>query len=167
MTDFHHTIDDHGFLCGTIRKSMVNAFNRQRVVESPPPDDVLGQFEKWRWVGAAWVKCVDFRGYSWYDPLDTDRVHNPKAFDDAPPSGWTYWAPGENPVRTPDEVLRKEWARVRAQRNKLLAQSDWTVLPDVPLSTEARQQWETYRQALRDVTDQADPFNIVWPTRPA
>jgi hypothetical protein len=23
--------------------------------------------------------------------------------------------------------------------------------------------WATYRQALRDITKQADPFNIAWP----
>lgn len=57
--------------------------------------------------------------------------------------------------------------QVREQRNALLAATDWTQLPDVPLSEERRQQWETYRQALRDVTDQADPFNIVWPEPPA
>jgi hypothetical protein len=27
--------------------------------------------------------------------------------------------------------------------------------------------WAAYRQALRDVTLQPDPFNIVWPTPPA
>ena len=26
--------------------------------------------------------------------------------------------------------------------------------------------WTTYRQALRDITEQADPFDITWPTKP-
>lgn len=50
------------------------------------------------------------------------------------------------------------------QRNALLRESDWTQLPDVPLST--KEAWATYRQALRDITQQADPFNITWPTPP-
>jgi hypothetical protein len=62
--------------------------------------------------------------------------------------------------RTPET----EWPLVRSKRNSLLAQSDWTQLPDV--SFVDQQQWATYRQALRDVTDQPDPFNIVWPVAP-
>ena len=55
---------------------------------------------------------------------------------------------------------------VREQRNALLAASDWAALPDVPMSVERREAWATYRQALRDITEQADPFNIVWPQAP-
>lgn len=54
------------------------------------------------------------------------------------------------------------WGAVRAERNRLLAESDWTQLPDVPTAT--RQAWATYRQALRDITKQPDPLNIVWPS---
>ena len=62
--------------------------------------------------------------------------------------------------RTPDT----EWPLVRAKRDKLLLATDWTQLPDVPLATKGI--WSVYRQALRDVTLQADPFNIVWPVAP-
>ena len=61
----------------------------------------------------------------------------------------------------PDEVV---WPVVRRQRDALLVQSDWTQLPDVPLAT--KEAWATYRQALRDVTQQPDPRNISWPTPP-
>ncbi len=51
------------------------------------------------------------------------------------------------------------------QRNTLLAASDWTQLPDVPLAT--KDAWATYRQALRDITAQPGyPLNIIWPDRP-
>ena len=56
------------------------------------------------------------------------------------------------------------WATVRKNRNNLLVDTDWTQLPDVPLAT--KEAWATYRQALRDITDQPDPFNIVWPVPP-
>jgi hypothetical protein len=50
------------------------------------------------------------------------------------------------------------------KRNKLLATSDWTQLSDVTTSEE----WITYRQALRDITDQAGfPNKVIWPTAPA
>jgi len=60
----------------------------------------------------------------------------------------------------------EQWKIVRWQRDRKLSVCDWTVLPDVPITTEKREEWETYRQELRDVTDQSDPFNITWPTPP-
>lgn len=62
--------------------------------------------------------------------------------------------------RTPET----EWHLIRAKRDRLLLESDWTQLPDVPLAT--KELWVEYRQQLRDVTLQQDPFNIVWPTHP-
>lgn len=56
------------------------------------------------------------------------------------------------------------WPTIRARRDVLLAQSDWTQLPDVPLATKTA--WAEYRQALRDITNQPDPTNIVWPVAP-
>lgn len=58
-----------------------------------------------------------------------------------------------------------QWPLVRYQRNALLSASDWTQLPDVPLAT--KEAWAAYRHALRDITQQADPFAIVWPVAPA
>lgn len=56
----------------------------------------------------------------------------------------------------------QQWAAVREERNRRIAETDWTQLGDVPLSNP--DDWATYRQALRDVTLQEDPYNIVWPT---
>ena len=39
---------------------------------------------------------------------------------------------------------------MRDERNSLLAQSDWTQMTDSPLSDSKKQEWATYRQALRD-----------------
>jgi hypothetical protein len=57
-----------------------------------------------------------------------------------------------------------QWMMVRSKRNQLLTASDWTQLPDVPIAT--KEAWAEYRQALRDVTNQPDPFTIQWPTMP-
>ena len=57
-----------------------------------------------------------------------------------------------------------QWAVIRAERNKLLAECDWTQVADAPVDAAA---WATYRQALRDITDQANPFAIVWPQGPS
>lgn len=61
--------------------------------------------------------------------------------------------------------LNAQTILVLAERNKLLQNSDWTQLTDVPLSNKS--QWTTYRQALRDITIQSGyPFNVIWPTKP-
>jgi hypothetical protein len=57
-----------------------------------------------------------------------------------------------------------QWTVIRAERNKLLAACDWTQLPDASADATA---WATYRQALRDITTQANPFNIIWPVEPS
>lgn len=59
-----------------------------------------------------------------------------------------------------------QWQIVRVQRNSLLDASDWTRLDDNGLTEAQRAEWATYRQALRDITTQADPANITWPVAP-
>ena len=49
-----------------------------------------------------------------------------------------------DPETVPDEYLVE---RMRRHRDRLLAESDWTQLPDAPVDRNA---WATYRQALRD-----------------
>lgn len=62
-----------------------------------------------------------------------------------------------------DEIVEQ----VTEQRLYLLRASDWTQLADVPLSAEKKAEWNTYRQALRDITTQSGyPFNVVWPKEP-
>ena len=56
-----------------------------------------------------------------------------------------------------------QWDSVRTDRNARLAACDWTQLPDAPVDAEA---WAVYRQALRDITDQNNPLEVVWPTAP-
>ena len=58
----------------------------------------------------------------------------------------------------------REWAKIREKREELLKESDWTQFSDSPKKDQ--QSIKDYRQALRDITDQADPFNITWPTEP-
>lgn len=51
----------------------------------------------------------------------------------------------------------------RLERDELLAETDWTANSDVTMSAEMAE----YRQALRDITDQAGfPESIDWPTKP-
>lgn len=89
-----------------------------------------------------------------------DDEFHPLPKQPSPHHVFDYSAKAWTDPRTPET----QWPVVRRQRDALLAQSDWTQLPDVPLET--KETWATYRQALRDVTLQPDPFNVVWPVTP-
>ena len=64
---------------------------------------------------------------------------------------------------------RKEikWSEIRSTRNTLLTESDWTQFQDSPITGSVLIDWQTYRQSLRDVTNQSDPYNISWPNKPS
>lgn len=56
---------------------------------------------------------------------------------------------------------------IRVERNNLIALSDWSMLPDAPLTVEQVDAWVAYRQALRDVPQQAGfPADVTWPVAP-
>lgn len=61
----------------------------------------------------------------------------------------------------------RAWELVRQERNRRITASDWSTLPDVPMTPERRAQWAAYRQALRDITSQPDPTKITWPVAPS
>lgn len=56
---------------------------------------------------------------------------------------------------------------IRARRDKLLADTDWTQTLDAPIDAATREAMRTYRQALRDVPQQEGfPADIQWPELP-
>ena len=80
------------------------------------------------------------------------------------------WIVEDAPIEYTESMIQNKidnkWSQIRPIRNQYLSDCDWTQLPDSPLTTEKKLEWSTYRQALRDVTSQEDPFNIVWPIKP-
>lgn len=68
----------------------------------------------------------------------------------------------DRPEPTADELL----TALRRRRDKLLAECDWTQMPDSPLSLDARAAWADYRQALRDLPETADLSAVEWPAAP-
>ena len=58
-------------------------------------------------------------------------------------------------------------ANLRPERDRLLAASDWTQLNDTTLPEEVIAAWATYRQDLRDLTDEIDENGEVdFPEKP-
>ena len=67
-------------------------------------------------------------------------------------------------------LLAEEWKQIRTERDRLLAESDWTQANDTPLSNADVAKWKTYRTSLRDLpSDQSSKTkysDITWPTKP-
>lgn len=59
-----------------------------------------------------------------------------------------WYLAGYAPAK-PEEVLAEE---KRADRDRLLQDSDIRMLPDFPISAEEKELWLLYRQYLRDIT---------------
>ena len=59
--------------------------------------------------------------------------------------------------------IAMQWVNIREERNEKLEATDWRASSDLTISDA----WKDYRQALRDITTQSDPYNITWPTEPS
>lgn len=79
-------------------------------------------------------------------------------------NGWVYTVNVAS--KTQEEIdadNASKAARVRAQRNKLLSDTDWRFRSDM----NPTQEWIDYCQALRDITGQAGfPSTVEWPAVP-
>lgn len=59
------------------------------------------------------------------------------------------------------------WVNLRAKRNSLLAECDWTQTLDAPLNEQDRAAWKTYRQILREIPETTlNPESPSWPDKP-
>tara|TARA_B100001559_G_scaffold227751_1_gene191523 strand:- start:19207 stop:19506 length:300 start_codon:yes stop_codon:yes gene_type:complete len=64
------------------------------------------------------------------------------------------------------EILEMQKSEMRAERNKLLQETDWTANSDVTMSAKMK----TYRKALRDLPTHKNWPNLEssdWPTKPS
>ena len=100
-------------------------------------------------------------------PSIDDRTQ--KIDQEATPSlvagAWTIrWTTSSKTADETAEYDADMAASNRDNRDNFLSQSDWTQVADAPVDATA---WGTYRQALRDIPDQAGfPNDINWPTKP-
>ena len=67
--------------------------------------------------------------------------------------------------------LAEEWKQIRAERTRLLAETDWVVIKARENGGQVSSAWRTYRVALRDIpSEQSDATKyseITWPTKPS
>ena len=58
-------------------------------------------------------------------------------------------------------ILDEKWTQIRKIRNELLKETDWVSGEDVPQTIKNKH--FPYRQSLRDVTNIANPDDVVFP----
>lgn len=98
----------------------------------------------------------------YYDPATQAREHGPALLIDGV---WTqHYIVSELDTEEAAAKADEQWIIIRDRRTALLVSSDWTQVADAPVDAAA---WAVYRQALRDITTQPNPFAIEWPSTPA
>lgn len=72
------------------------------------------------------------------------------------------------PEPTEEMLAEHNLEALRQLRQRYLQDCDWTQMPDSPLSEEKKLEWQTYRQALRDITlTSTSCSDVTWPTEPS
>lgn len=121
---------------------------------------------------------TDLEGFKWVESLQLvpggDMYWDGEEWQDCgpPPNHYSKWEGSW--VDDQDEKDRLAIGVATAmfgKRNQLLNGSDWTQLPDNPLTAEKKAEWVTYRQLLRDYPPTNNPpaidfDDLVWPTPP-
>lgn len=122
------------------------------------PEDIISAYITNRFDGkiASYIE-------GWYQPNIYRIENNTPVPLPARPSPFYFWDYQSNQWVLDVTLLE---ADLREKRNSLLASSDWTQLADVVLPN--KDAWQTYRQQLRDISDQSGwPTNVVWPNPPS
>lgn len=77
------------------------------------------------------------------------------------------WAVEKIPEKTPEEKLAEAECDIRSKRDRLIADTDYLLTPDYPISPDELEVVKAYRTALRDVPQQEGfPYDVVWPELP-
>jgi len=71
------------------------------------------------------------------------------------------------PYLVEQQPLEQAERNIRSHRDGLLQETDWIVIKSYERGQNIPAEWELYRQALRDITEQAGfPYEVTWPTKP-
>jgi hypothetical protein len=141
-------VENYPYTIGNLRRDNPNTSFPKK-----PSDELLENFGMFR------VAKVD---RPTYDHTKNIEEGTPVLADGV----WTQvWNVTDATAEEIAERTANEGVVVRAKRDQLLAETDWTGLSDVTMSAEMT----TYRQALRDITDHENfPYleDADWPVKP-
>ena len=77
------------------------------------------------------------------------------------------WTQMKTAEQLETERLEQASESARNQRDRLLTNSDWVTIRATDTGDPVPTEWQTYRQALRDITEQTGfPEEIEWPQEP-
>jgi len=72
----------------------------------------------------------------------------------------------EDPEKV-EAKIEQQWQALRAERNRRLAETDWTMTLDAPLDDEKKAAMREYREVLRSLPAQLEnTSNVNWPVIP-
>ena len=151
----------------------------------------LSNSEYWTWLKS--VTTEDENGYESYDFSGEDYTIHETEFDPLKfnksghitttspitGNGTSYhlkWDASKKEIVKDDTAkaaweLAEEWKRIRAERTRLLAETDWVVIKARENGGQVPAAWKTYRVALRDLpaeqSDKTKYSEITWPTQPS
>ena len=96
----------------------------------------------------------------------TDRLGNLAWLGDSEVAD-AGWFETDIPASTLDPIKLTPEEEANNTVKSLLSDSDWAMLPDVPMTNGKKTEWIEYRRALREVKYQAGfPHDIKWPSKP-
>ena len=137
---------------GTPAKYTLGQLRRDNPQTSFPkqiPDELLASYDVYRYSRTA---VPEYDSLAWR-LIDDEFVHVNGA--------WIL------PYALEELPLDQAEQNVRSRRDNLLAETDWLVIKSYERSENIPAEWELYRQALRDITEQAGfPYEVTWPTKP-
>ena len=144
----------------------------------------LSKPEYWTWLATVTSgdpPVYDFSGED-YEIVETEvdiRKFNQSGHITSTIDGVSYhlkWDASKKEVVTDDTTkgeweLAEEWKRIRTERTRLLAETDWVVIKARENGGQVPAAWKTYRVALRDLpaeqSDKTKYSEITWPTKPS
>jgi len=139
----------------------------KKIVDGSPSGDVI-------------TSNVVPSGHAIWHPVDKPSDPNPiQEYVEDTPEGdvdngfYQTWTLQNKSFSTSDEEAAAntlhnniQWEIIRGERKHRLEMTDWEITKHTEKGTAIPESLKTYRQALRDITDQSDPFDITWPAKP-
>jgi len=110
----------------------------------------------------------DYQQIPAYDPNTHKVVENEPVKEEESGIWRQQWEVVE--LTSEEKAVRFNMAMTNFKQQRLfkLQMSDWSQLADAPISEGLKSQYVTYRQELRDMTEQPsfNPFSFNWPLEP-
>lgn len=99
-----------------------------------------------------------------YAPVQNRPVVNEMNYKVVWETESAQWNTLELTKQEKDFKIQERWNLIRQERDEMLKASDITALREIEINGVVSEELKVYRQALRDITLQESPLNIVWPS---